>query len=1162
MFNPLRDALRRKLINLAFSLIFISATCGVVQADLAGWEAVISDANPLHWYKFDETSMDCIDSGSGGLNGTYDGVSLGQEGLFEPGTAVGFERTGANRANFTGATNLPGPWTVEYIVKTTKPPAGSDSQALHDSDTTSIRLAGWTSLGEAGFTLYGVADYQFTPATGLTLNDLVIQQDVWTHMVFRNNGSGTQLFFDGVLVGTSPDSIDLPRLRIGGRGAGPADHLMGVLDEAVVFDRALSDAEILAHATPTFPVKATNPDPQDGATIAATWANLMWTEGSTAASHDIYVGDDFDQVNEGTGDTFRTNQDLASTYYFVGFVGSAFPDGLIPGTTYYWRIDEVEADGMTKHKGDVWSFFVPPKTAYNPIPADGAEYVGLNVSLSWTGGFESILHKVHFGDDFDDVNNATVGISRIVATYDPGPLEKDKTYYWRVDEFDGSVTHRGEVWSLTTIPTIPISNPNLVGWWPLDEGSGSVAVDWSGHDNHGTLVGEPKRVAGQDGDALEFDGTDDFVNIGLGAGGYFSTLNSGFTVAAWINRASAGTNDVIFGAGRNPEGTSAGANNNGWKLSITSGDVITFTTLGVLDYTSSTGVPIGQWIHVAATLNEDGTEAKIYLNGNLAETISGNSPANPANGLFAIGFGATWDLEFFDGMIDDVRVYNKILTAEEITEAMRGDPLIAWGPSPANGSTPDADSALPLTWSPGDNVSQHDVYFGTDGDAVADADTSTADIYRGRQSGTSYTPPEGIEWGGGPYYWRIDEFNTDGSISKGKTWRFTVADFILIDDFESYNAGENQIWYSWHDGLGYGAVGSANYFAGNGTGAAVGDETTGSYTEETIVNSGRQSMPVAYDNNKQGYSKYSEVELTLTAPRNWTTQDVTELSLWFRGYPGSVGSFVEGPVGTYTMTGSGADIWGTADQFHFAFKTLTGAGSIVARVNSVENTNGWAKAGVMIRETLDADSAHGMMVVTPLQGVSFQRRNATGGASADETTGGISAPYWVKIQRDLSGNFTAYSSTNGTTWQMQGTPDNISMGANVYIGLVVVSTNAALTCQAVFTNVTTTGTVGPQWAHQDVGIASNAAEPLYVAISNVAGASAIVTHDDPAAAQIDTWTEWVIPLQALADQGINLADVDRIAIGLGTRGNITTPGGSGKMFFDDIRLYRSREAAE
>jgi hypothetical protein len=518
--------------------------------------------------------------------------------------------------------------------------------------------------------------------------------------------------------------------------------------------------------------------------------------------------------------------------------------------------------------------------------------------------------------------------------------------------------------------------------------------------------------------------------------------------------------------------------------------------------------------------------------------------------------------EYYNGDIDDVRIYNRALTQQEIQDVMRGDLFIAWNPSPANGSTPDVDAALPLSWSSGDNASQHDVYFGTDPDAVDNADTTTTDIYRGRQNGTSYTPPEGVEWGSGPYYWRIDEYNTDGSINKGRIWRFTVSDFILVEDFESYDAGENQIWFSWHDGLGYGAVGSANYYAGNGTGAAVGDETTSSYTEETIVHGGGKSMPVAYDNNKQGYAKYSEVELTLTAPRDWTRNDLAELSLWFRGYPASTGSFVESPVGTYTMTGSGADIWGTSDQFHFAFKSLTGAGSIIARVDSVENTNGWAKAGVMIRETLDADSTHAMMVVTPLQGISFQRRNVTAGTSADDTTGGITAPYWVKIERDLSGNFTASSSTNGSTWQMLGTPDNISMGANVYIGLIVVSTNAALTCEAVFSNVSTTGNVTGQWANQDIGIASNAAEPLYVAVSNVAGASAIVTHDDPAAAQIDTWTEWVIPLQDLADQGINLADVDRIAIGLGTRGNTTIAGGSGKMYFDDIRLYRSREAAE
>ncbi len=142
------------------------------------------------------------------------------------------------------------------------------------------------------------------------------------------------------------------------------------------------------------------------------------------------------------------------------------------------------------------------------------------------------------------------------------------------------------------------------------------------------------------------------------------------------------------------------------------------------------------------------------------------------------------------------------------------------------------------------------------------------------------------------------------------------------------------------------------------------------------------------------------------------------------------------------------------------------------------------------------------------------------------------------------------------------TPQNIPMDLNVYIGLALTATNAAQTCQAVFSNVTTTGSVSEQWAHQDIGIESNDAEPLYVAVSNTIGDPAVVVHDNPAATTIDTWTQWVIPLQAFADQGIVLTDVDRIAIGLGTKGNMTIPGGSGKMYFDDIRLDLPKEAAE
>jgi hypothetical protein len=450
------------------------------------------------------------------------------------------------------------------------------------------------------------------------------------------------------------------------------------------------------------------------------------------------------------------------------------------------------------------------------------------------------------------------------------------------------------------------------------------------------------------------------------------------------------------------------------------------------------------------------------------------------------------------------------------------------------------------------------VYFGADEETVRNA-TKASPEYKGTKTlGDESYEPGGLAWGA-TYYWRIDEVNGVNPDSPwiGSVWNFTTADFLIIDDFESYDAGMNQIWYSWHDGLGYGVPGGDPYFAGNGTGAAVGDDTTPTYTEQNIVHGGAQSMPYWYNNNKQGYSFYSEAQKTLTVYHDWTVEGLAELSIWFRGNPASVGSFVEDPVGTYTMTGSGTDIWDHSDQFHYAFKTLSGSGSIVAKVESVSNTDVWAKAGVMIRETLDAGSKHAMMIVSSSSGVSFQRRIDTGGSSFDDTTDGITAPYWVKIERSASGSFSAYSSADGSAWQKIGVSETIQMGTNVYIGLAVTAHNESATCEAVFTNVTTTGTVSGQWMNQDIGIASNDPEPLYVAISNSTGTPAVVVHDDPAAATIDTWTEWVIPLQAFTDQGIDLTNIDRIAIGLGAQGNMAVSGGSGKIYIDDIRLLQN-----
>jgi hypothetical protein len=196
-------------------------------------------------------------------------------------------------------------------------------------------------------------------------------------------------------------------------------------------------------------VKASNPSPKNGALYPETWVNLSWWPGPLAVSHDIYIGDNFDDVNAGVEGTFVGNQ--TDTFLVVGFPGFPYPDGLVPGTTYYWRIDEVnDSEPNSPWKGSVWSFSIPPKTAYFPDPPDGALSVSVDVELRWTAGFGAKLHTVYFGDNFDDVNNATGGQTRGTTTYNPGHLTLARTYYWRVDEFDVVETHKGRVWSFTT----------------------------------------------------------------------------------------------------------------------------------------------------------------------------------------------------------------------------------------------------------------------------------------------------------------------------------------------------------------------------------------------------------------------------------------------------------------------------------------------------------------------------------------------------------------------------------------------------------------------------------------------------------------------------------------------------------------------------------------
>ena len=917
----------------------------------------------------------------------------------------------------------------------------------------------------------------------------VLQEDEWYHFALTVDGGASQLYINGVLEaeGSGGGNAFLGPLNFGSwNNAGRNYH--GLMDDIRIYDHVLSETEVLGAMEGKVWPYASSPSPEDGALHPETWVSLSWKPGGLAVSHDVYFGENFDDVNNATPDSdlFRGNQGLGFEFFIAGFFGYPYPDGLVNGTTYHWRIDEVnDADPNSPWKGDIWSFTVPPKTAYNPIPADNAKFIDIEgTTLSWTAGFGSKLHYIYFGDDYDTVANAAGAPPLVSSTYSPGTLELEKTYYWRVDESDGTNTFPGDVWSFTT----------------AKEGGGVRGDYYNGmnFENHVLTRIDPE---------IDFAWGDPGSPDPAVGDNQFSARWTGEVEAAF-------TETYTFYA----------TGDDGVRLWIDGQQLVNaWIDQGATEYSGTIDLVAGQTYSLIMEYYENG--------GGTAAELRWSSPSTPK---------------------------------QIIPQAALSPPIKASSPSPPNGATGTKMTPI-LRWGAGDYAASHEVYFGTDADAVANADKNSPE-YRGTKAlGDENYDPGKLAWFT-QYFWRIDEVNATNPESPwvGNLWNFTTGDFLVIDDFEDYDSDENQIWYFWHDGLGYGAPGVDPYFAGNGTGAAVGDENSPSYTEETIVHGGRQAMPLAYDNNKQNFAKYSETELKLTAPRDWTDEDVAELSLWFIGYPPSVGSFVEGPTGTYTMTGSGTDIWDTADEFHFAYKMLAGAGSMVVKVESVQETNGWAKAGVMIRESLEPGSVHAMMVITPAQGVSFQRRTVTDTTSDHNTTGGIEAPYWVKIERDLAGNFTGYTSADGTSWDMEAT-ENIQMSTNVYIGLALTSHDAALTCEAKFTNVTTTGNVTGQWINQDIGIESNDAEPLYVAVSNPdgigTGQPAVVVHVDPAAAQFDTWTEWVIPLQAFADQGIDLTDVDRIAIGLGTKGNMTIPGGSGNMVFDDIRLYRSREAA-
>ncbi len=687
----------------------------------------------------------------------------------------------------------------------------------------------------------------------------------WHHVSVTYNSSANtiSLYLDGQLAASSAGSLSDPisTVRIGGpRSDGRAQwrRFIGRLDEVAVWNHALSaaDVENVFWFGPQWTRFATNPQPAHEATVGSTDLTLTWTAGDTAAEHHVYIGGSLEDVKAGSGDT---DQGTTTEPSFSGY-----PWGL--GQTYYWRVDEIEADGATVYPGAVWSFAVSAKLASLPVPVNGAILVDPNATLSWTPGSGAVLHSVHLGTDPDALTLVSPGQAE--TTYDPAQLDFGTTYYWRVDEFDGAETHPGELWSFKTRPDIQVTDPNFVGRWTFDQDENGVAIDWSGNGNHGEILGEPDRVEGYNLSALAFDGVDDCVEVP-------QVITADLTLMAWMKADTPA-----------PDGTAAREGSGLlWSDHAGGGDHFTVAVVGtkLAFETGPSGNPntfsrrdvvTGEWVHVAVTRIDSSSDVAIFVNGLLDATGNHSGDTNVgSNPLIVIGAN-TLDSRYFSGLIDEVRAYNRVLTLEEVITAMRGNLSLAWNPRPAIGQVVDIQYGEPLIWSAGDGAAQHDLYFGADKAAVQAATPETAAIYKGRQDETEYNLGEPLAWDT-MYHWRVDEVGDDGTVTPGNVWSFTVADYLIVDDFESYtddlDAGE-AIFQTWSDGL---------EDPQNG-GSQVG-YTEGPFAEQVIVHGGRQSMPLHYTN--MGAVVYSEAERKWGTPQDWTVHGLDRLVLYVRGRP-------------------------------------------------------------------------------------------------------------------------------------------------------------------------------------------------------------------------------------------------------------------------------------
>jgi hypothetical protein len=431
----------RKLIYLAF--ICMLGLTQETRADLVGW-----------WKLDDGAGQTAVDSSGNGLDGILKDAAWRNPGYDGTGWCIELDRGGyVDLGNPPALDFATGDWTVTAWINTTivgnaETERGTVYAKGGDNGGGHRYTICVGEITSGCLTLTCDNDVTKVQATGSTL----VNDGEWHLVVGQREGTTIRVATDGVfdgqntvaatysLAGTSQHNA-----YIGAMTSHTDSSLFklykGLIDDVRVYNQALSADELKGLIPPK--IKARDPNPRDG-DMTVVLPLLQWKAGDTAVLHDVYLGAD---PNLGPEDLVQSHSPV-TVYYHV--------PGLTPGTTYYWRVDEIEEDLTTIHTGNVWTFTALPLTAYLPQPANGVADASAdpNMTLTWAAGQSALEHHLYFGDNLEAVQQGAAATDKgtlQTLTFTPGALEPLTTYYWRVDEIvAGGAVQTGPVWAFTT----------------------------------------------------------------------------------------------------------------------------------------------------------------------------------------------------------------------------------------------------------------------------------------------------------------------------------------------------------------------------------------------------------------------------------------------------------------------------------------------------------------------------------------------------------------------------------------------------------------------------------------------------------------------------------------------------------------------------------------